>query len=89
VHVRLVRRGVGEHEGGGSLLDPGPPQVLGTRRVTANEIDVAARRVLLDVSEDDDLRFVLVAAELLDELAGGRVPAADDDMVPIPRSPKP
>ena len=31
--------------------------------------------------EDDDLRLVVVALELVDEVAGGAVPAAHDDVV--------
>ena len=65
------------------LLDARAPQVLGVGDVAADEVDAAAGRVLLRVVDDDDLGGVLVRPELGDQLARGRVPAADDDVVAV------
>ncbi len=81
VHVGLVRGVDREDERGRRLFDPGTLQVRAVGRIAADEVDALSGRVLLHVGEDDDLGLVLVAAELLDQLPGGRVPAADDDVV--------
>ena len=62
---------------------PARSRSLGVGRVAADEVDARARRVLVEVGEDDDLLLVVVAAELVDEVAGGAVPAAHDDVVPV------
>ena len=54
-------------------------------RVAADEVDAFAGRVLVGLGEDDDLRLVVVAAQLVDEVARGRVPAADDDVILVAR----
>ena len=75
----------GNTSAAGGLLDPRPLEVLGIRGVAADEVDARPGRVLLEVREHDDLRVVVVALQLVDEVAGGRVPAADDDVVRVAR----
>ena len=84
VHVGLVRAVDREDERRRGVLDPGPLEILGVGRVAADEVDARPGRVLVDVGEDDDLLLVVVAAQLVDQVAGGAVPAAHDDVVLVP-----
>jgi hypothetical protein len=54
---------------------------FGVRGVAPDEVDAVARRVLVEVGDDHDLLLVVVATQLIDEVASGGVPAAHDDVV--------
>ena len=85
LHVRRVARIGGEDQRRARVTDPGPFERLGIGRVAADVVGVAARRVLLQVGDDHDLELVVVAAQFVEEVARGRVPAADDDVIPVAR----
>ena len=85
MHVGLVRAVDREDQRRRGVLDPGPLEVLGVGRVAADEIDPGPGRVLVELGEDDDLLLVVVALELVDQVAGGAVPAAHDDVVLVAR----
>ena len=66
--------------------DAGPLEVGGAGRVAAHEVDVVAGRAALALVQHDHPAAELVALQLGDQLAGGGVPPADDDVVRVARS---
>jgi hypothetical protein len=85
-HIGLVGPIRRKHDRGARLADATALEVVGVGDVAAHEIHAVPARVALAVVEQHDLRRELVALQLLDEVAGGRVPAADDDVVAVARS---
>src|SRR5947207_5539165 len=80
-HVGFVGRIDRDHQGGCGLGNPRGLPVLLAGDIAAHVVDAISCGAPLGVVEQDDLGAVLIGLELADHLAGGGVPAADDDML--------
>jgi len=72
-HVRVVAVLVGKDHGGHRVLDAGAGEIVRVARVAADEVQPGTGRVALRRVDEHDLRLVVVALELLDQLARDRL----------------
>ena len=84
-HVGLVAAVGGKDDGRARLADAAALEIVGVGDVAADEVHAVAGRVALRFVEQHDLGLELVALQLVDEVAGGLVPAADDDVIAVAR----